>query len=275
MFRLRKNIVFVLVAISLLVAACSPSVRYKIMDTIFDDVPVPVDENVFVADTVIRTDSVTVASLAMELEKVYYHEPFVEKECGKCHDEQHLGQLVAEEPELCKKCHEVKFENNTFQHGPSDAGFCTSCHRPHKSASPNLLTQGGNSLCYTCHETEDVENSTVHKELSDSKDCITCHDPHSSDKRFMIKKGVCNTCHEEVDENKFTHGPVAAGFCSSCHESHESTNTHLLAKNGQELCFSCHDSKLILNDKVHVKEKGKQCTDCHDPHGGSKKFMLN
>ncbi len=247
------------------------------MDTLFDGVPEWTPEGEWAVDSLDMVDTtVVLAKTSYKTEdNMVYHKPYQEKGCAKCHDQQHLGELVEEVPKLCYKCHEVNFKKDVFQHGPSGAGFCTACHQPHKSKSDFLLLEKGNELCYSCHGIEDVAANSIHNEVDEIENCTTCHDPHASDRRFMIKQGACYECHDHLDDKEFTHGPVSAEYCSSCHDSHESKSKFLLVAQGEKLCLSCHDSAAIFKDELHKKEENKNCINCHDPHGGSKEFMLN
>lgn len=162
-----------------LLTACSPEAKLNTLAFFFDGVPVPVtDTMVPPAGTpelpfLAENDS----SLAMQQTMYSYHEPYQEKHCTACHDENAVGSLVQNEPELCYACHKDFSADNEALHGPVDAGFCSSCHDPHMSQGKSLLILPGNELCSNCHLSEEVRQPLEHADIGREL-CITCHDPH-------------------------------------------------------------------------------------------------
>ncbi len=259
-------------------AACSPTVRYSVLSTIFDGVPPPEDEQALAVglDTLGQVDSTRLlAQAAANLPSYDYHPPYQKKECAKCHDETRMGELVEEEPQLCYQCHDNK-EEHKVKHGPAGAGFCTSCHRPHKSQEENLLLAAGSNLCFSCHDNKMVTENIIHQEVKRTKDCVACHNPHSSENHSMLQSGACYSCHEEkINDYSFLHGPVAGNYCSTCHETHSSANENLLVRSGNDLCFNCHTAATLLDSQEHNENKNESCISCHNPHGGEDEFILN
>ena len=275
-----KHIVLLFGSLIFIMLACAPKVRYGVLSTFFDGVPLPEDERYELTvgkDTLGQTDSTRIAAVMKSVREVkfQYHEPYREKKCSSCHEEKRMGRLVIEEPELCYQCHESAGEAKSYRHGPSDAGYCTSCHRPHMSKSDNLLYESGKALCYGCHEEVDVSDNIIHKDIK-KNNCVSCHDPHSSENDFMLQRGTCFNCHDDfTGDYSFMHGPVSAGYCSVCHGSHESENKYLLVKAGKDLCLNCHDATTIFMNEKHQGDNKEDCTSCHNPHGGENEFMLN
>lgn len=272
-----KYVIILLVSVIILVVACTPKSRYSILSTIFDGVPPPTEYNTLViGDTLGQVDSLSTLAMtqAIRQPKINYHPPFRDKDCASCHDEKHLGQLVAEEPQLCYQCHDNNIGKHSFRHGPAGA-YCTSCHQPHKSEAKMLLLNDGEDLCFNCHDSDLVTENSIHENIKKDK-CLDCHNPHSSENRFMLQKGACYSCHEDkIIDYSFLHGPVSANYCSTCHESHTSKNENLLVKTGQDLCLNCHDSSDIFKNAEHQELENKNCIQCHNPHGGENEFMLN
>lgn len=169
-----------LLVLLLLLAACSPNKRFRVLSFFFDGVPA-------LEDTVKNNpgDSLLLAqydhdSLKNELTlapSMYYHKPYQEKKCMECHDENAVGELKNEEPQLCYSCHE-NF-NNKYEklHGPVDFGFCIVCHEPHMSENKKLQRVSGNALCFPCHVSYEVEQPDTHVEIGDDL-CSKCHNPH-------------------------------------------------------------------------------------------------
>ncbi len=277
--RKKHSALLIVSGLALLITSCSPSTRYKVLNVFFDGVPPQEEKTLTIGlDTLGQADSVRSLAMAAtrNIPQYDYHQPYQQKECGSCHDENRMGRLVAEEPELCYQCHDSNLEKHSFKHGPAGAGFCTSCHRPHMSEADNLLLADGNNLCFVCHNTELLAESAIHQNVKKKDDCTQCHSPHSSENMFMLEKGACYNCHEEkINDYSFLHGPVSANFCSTCHETHASEKAGLLKLPGQDLCLNCHSQTLIFNNPAHQDENKNNCTQCHNPHGGEDEFMLN
>jgi len=76
--------------------------------------------------------------------------------CIQCHPPHkgiaHVGgstQLLSQE-ENCLQCHESQRGPFVFEHEAVREG-CTSCHSPHGSVNPRLLTERNSTLCLKCH----------------------------------------------------------------------------------------------------------------------------
>ena len=273
------HIVAFLISLTVILVACSPKVRHGLLNTVFDGVPPYQDKNDFVVigDTIAAIDSTSMSiSPPTSSFKNVYHPPFKEKNCSSCHDTQHMGQMVAEEPQLCYQCHDSKTGNHDFKHGPVGAGYCTSCHRPHMAEAKKLLLNDGEELCLNCHSSERIAANRIHQKAKQKQDCLSCHNPHSSDNRFMMQRGACYNCHDDKSEDyTFIHGPVSSKYCSMCHGSHASKNDKLLVRSGKDLCLNCHNPSAIAKNNEHKKTNKDDCLQCHNPHGGEDKFMLN
>ncbi len=272
------HIVILILGTLLVVVACAPKIRYSVLNTIFDGVPIMEDKSLVVSeDTLGQVDSTRMLAIAAALSSsnIDYHPPYKKKECASCHDQLHMGQLVAKEPQLCYQCHDENNEKHNYKHGPAEAGYCTSCHSPHLAEADNLLLNEGDDLCFNCHDSNSIYENKIHDSLK-KENCVECHNPHSSENRFMLQSGACYSCHEDKTEDyTFLHGPVSGNYCSTCHESHTSKNKNLLVLSGQKLCLNCHDSSTISMNQEHLENKNESCTNCHDPHGGENEFMLN
>jgi len=262
------------------ILACSPTVRYNVMSTIFDDVPNPNEVEFTVAlDTLDQMDTTMVLATVntQPVNKFMYHPPYQQKECGSCHDQNSMGALVNTQPQLCYQCHDNQDQTQPFVHGPAAGGYCTSCHSPHMAEENHLLHKKGNELCFNCHDSALIANNNKHNEW-EATGCITCHSPHSSKNRFMLKTSSCTSCHNDFKEDySFLHGPVASANCSSCHDSHNAQTEHLLLVSDNQLCLNCHNSADFNLQSLanHKHNPNKSCVTCHNPHGGENRFLLN
>ncbi|NUQ38197.1 MAG: hypothetical protein HUU23_10425 [Caldilineales bacterium] len=128
------------------------------------------------------------------------------------------------------------------QHQPVAAGECATCHQPHTSAHPALLTQAPRALCSACHSRQAVTfGLSAHSGFQSQ--CAACHQPHGSDHAdllFAATNALCDTCHDDLP-----HGfhPVSGNglSCASCHAPHGSANPADLRAPGDALCLTCHD----------------------------------
>ena len=94
-------------------------------------------------------------------------------------------------------------------------------------------------------------------------------------------KDTCITseCHAAMGNEKFVHGPVAAGECTICHgESPEHKDKPAKFKFGPikdvaGACYSCHE-KFKTGKFRHTPFAEGECIACHSPHGSPNKFQL-
>ncbi len=271
-----KNILPFFVAGILLITACSPETRYNVLSFIFDGVPDPNLTNINpLNDSVNKADSTKILNIASNTVKpeFTFHQPYIDKDCNACHNN-NMGQVLETQPKLCYTCHDNFEDTYTNIHGPTAGGYCTSCHNPHKSKLPKLLTRKGKDLCLFCHDPK-ISDNDIHS-IVETSDCTSCHNPHGEDNTFFLVNGSCYKCHDNFSEKyKFLHGPVAGGFCNSCHDTHNSESDYKLLLSGQSLCYKCHNKQSILKNENHDGIEDTNCTECHNPHGGDDKYLFN
>jgi predicted CXXCH cytochrome family protein len=76
--------------------------------------------------------------------------------CTDCHDPHHGNAIMGghtallSENESCYQCHASQRGPHVFEHEAMREG-CTTCHHPHGSVNPKLLTQRNATLCLQCH----------------------------------------------------------------------------------------------------------------------------
>ncbi len=252
--------------------------------------------------------------------KAQVHPP-AREDCTSCHDVRtsETGTaitLTAEGTALCLTCHDTLGPAAEGKlkapHAPvSDS--CTSCHDPHASAVPRLLTARPAELCVTCHDRAGLQGSHG-GQLAASADCVRCHAPHGSDNKKMLAGSVlhapfldkscqachrpplgdrvrlqrradllCSSCHGDVPTSAPAGGswhPALKGSrtssgCLSCHDPHLSANKKLLVNTGTALCTSCHEevAKAAADKGGHAPAKD-DCLSCHKPHAAPKPFLL-
>lgn len=272
---LQQILVFLVLGI---MVACSPTVRYNVLSTLFDDVPDPNKMRLTIGvDTLAQIDTTRAIAIAKAepVSKVSYHLPYQQKDCAACHDQSSMGNLLEPEPQLCYQCHANNDHELAFTHGPAAGGYCTSCHSPHKAEERNLLIKSGDDLCFNCHNANQIATNTKHDKL-EAVGCITCHNAHSSNNRAMLEVESCITCHNDYTEDySFLHGPAGTGYCANCHDDHNSQNEKLLLVAGPQLCLSCHQKADVDIIEGHKGHEQKNCLECHNPHGGENSYLLN
>ena len=188
--------------------------------------------------------------------------------------------LSQQPPALCTDCHE-SFGSKKHVHAPVAVGDCTTCHDPHASVEPKLLTEPAGSLCGLCHG-EPTEAPLLHGPVA-AGDCTSCHAPHESDEAKLLTApgdGVCFQCHtdlEELTKKKVVHAAVEAG-CTSCHQPHGAAHPKLLAAAGGALCLECHGDVGEAVSKATVAHaplaSAQACASCHTPHAGEHAKLL-
>jgi DmsE family decaheme c-type cytochrome len=105
--------------------------------------------------------------------------------CSDCHNphgtfkEKGLHSSVAGDA-VCVKCHTDTAGPFVYEHPPIRTEGCTSCHFPHGSPNPRLLTRNNiNSLCLQCHTAS--MNFTApgvpsfHNQANQYQACTVCH----------------------------------------------------------------------------------------------------
>ncbi len=209
--------------------------------------------------------------------------------CENCHQavstphpkkNQKTFKLAQEVPALCFQCH-TDFGKMKYVHPPVKDGMCTTCHNPHDSNQPKLLTEPQKELCSSCHP--DKTDAKYEHGPAATGDCIFCHNPHASNNTHLtIKEGpaLCFVCHgdfEAVLKKKYVHPAINMG-CTACHNPHGSPFKKFFPAEGAGLCYQCHpqiEEKLKTAKSVHPPIKTQRgCASCHDPHASDAPKML-
>lgn len=107
------------------------------------------------------------------------------------------------------------------------------------------------------------------------KRCNDCHDFDQPGGLNAAPDKLCFTCHAEIIQGEFAHGPAAVGDCLACHVPHTSPHESLLIVAREELCAWCH-REVRQSRKMHdnVGARNMSCADCHDPHVGENNYFL-
>ncbi|WP_084080913.1 DmsE family decaheme c-type cytochrome [Edaphobacter aggregans] len=105
--------------------------------------------------------------------------------CSDCHDAHGTFQpkmlhTSATQDAICTKCHVDTLGPFVYQHPPVQTEGCVSCHFPHGSANPRLLTRNNvNSLCLQCHSPSMTFTApappSFHNQANQYQNCTICH----------------------------------------------------------------------------------------------------
>ncbi|MEE8449051.1 MAG: cytochrome c3 family protein [Thermodesulfobacteriota bacterium] len=180
-----------LILLLVLGAACSRQTRYKLLTTLFDDVP-PLEGSRPPVPVQLKQPPPPRPSPARVARKpqppIYFHPPYKEGRCSLCHDPQASNRLEIRSDKICFKCHSgiVEAVQGQKVHGPVGAGACIFCHNPHKSKFPRMLRKPVLATCFSCHKEQDIRAAEYHKGRDDLT-CTLCHDPHRGEGRSMLK----------------------------------------------------------------------------------------
>ena len=185
--RLRQVILWSLTII--MMSQCSPYAGKNLLNFFFDGVPESDSVGTELSGPEqTPSDSLGPAQelLAQQAPSRILHDPYGEGECASCHNALSLGTMVEAQPGLCYLCHEDLSEGYAYLHGPVAGGYCTACHDPHMSESPQLLRMEGDRLCFYCHAEEDVLKNEMHQDLEGML-CLDCHNPHGGEDKYIFQ----------------------------------------------------------------------------------------
>lgn len=270
---LQNRLTTLVLILLILGTACSSPRNTRVMSFFFDGVPEAGEAETSGVETISQAVPEDSSSIILADARVYWHEPYRDKECSACHDPD--DRSLGDESSLCLSCHGAEIRVFPFEHGPYSGSYCTECHNPHKSEVEHLLLAGKNELCGKCHNTSDLTVDSFHS-IAAEGECSRCHASHGSNNHSILLSESCFMCHEDWTQSyKRLHGPAAAGFCSSCHLSHYSGGEKNLEKEGDGLCLSCHEKEETIAIDMHSDLEGFTCMECHNPHGGEDKNLLN
>jgi predicted CXXCH cytochrome family protein len=187
--RITQISVLSILVLFILLVDCSPKVGSNLLNFLVDGVPEKKNKDSVVTSVAIVSDSIKdISQTAIQppAPEVYYHAPYKERACSKCHTAETPGKINTSQEKICYSCHD-DFKN-TFStiHGPVAGGFCTACHAPHVSDNKNMLIRSGQDICLKCHSQEQVMANIVHAKIG-KDDCRECHDPHGGNDHFILK----------------------------------------------------------------------------------------
>jgi len=110
-------------------------------------------------------------------------------DCRQCHgDLPPGGPRSPPPPKTCAApaCHRILDPSPRLVHGPVAAGDCLTCHLPHSSLAPHLVSAPAPRLCAGCHD----RLYTCPAASAPDSDCTTCHEPHGGARNFLRPAGA-------------------------------------------------------------------------------------
>ncbi len=160
--------------------------------------------------------------------------------CHKIHSAHDPVTQNAEQPQVCYGCHaNVRADFEKFSAHPVRDGdlTCTSCHAPHDSLFPALLTKPTlNQTCFTCHA--QMRGPFLWEHPPVAEDCSNCHTPHGSVNPALLTARpplLCQQCHSSAGHpsiaftgaglpGKNPSAFLLGGSCMNCHSHVHGSN---------------------------------------------------
>ena len=153
--------------------------------------------------------------------------------CHKLHDNNKVGLLADDEPELCFGCHagvEGEFYLPSRHPVTDHVVRCSDCHLEIFQDRKQGVYSGPSATCFQCHARFRGPFPFQHQAAVDYSTeeggCLNCHAPHGSTQPRLLKQpydvtnqALCASCHfVPRHENNSFHGTQWAGVpCSDCH----------------------------------------------------------
>jgi predicted CXXCH cytochrome family protein len=169
--------------------------------------------------------------------------------CESCHtasseEGKTTMTLVATGGDLCLMCHEIK--EQPVMHGPYKQAQCLTCHDSHNSGFPAVARAEPNTLCMSCHGTNQPEvriNREARLVTVLGNQTLTFEEYAGAGKLRLDRTGTRG--HPILGHPIVGRDPRnrrAEMNCLSCHLSHGSDEEKLLQKSASEigLCGDCH-----------------------------------
>ena len=131
--------------------------------------------------------------------------------CTTCHGVHNFKSTSAQlktvrDSETCFTCHkQMRAKMERASHHPVREGKmeCSSCHNPHDSTQPKMISASSvNEKCYQCHTEKRGPFLWDHAPVREN--CVQCHDPHGSNHpRLTVVKQpqLCQRCHMRSGHN--------------------------------------------------------------------------
>jgi predicted CXXCH cytochrome family protein len=176
------------VAWLMLLGACAPATRMRVLTFFFDGVPGAEPDagpkhrqkrSAFMQEALPLALGKPRPAIKVPaaLPIVSRHQPVEKKQCQECHDVGASFAPLGRDAALCDRCHQPQRLREGWSHGPINLGQCIPCHRAHESPYEHLLSKPVPELCMDCHQDE-MDRKRVYHDIADLNRCVACHDPH-------------------------------------------------------------------------------------------------
>lgn len=134
--------------------------------------------------------------------------------------------------DTCAPCHQlIKSQIQRNSHHPIREGLmtCASCHNPHGTTTPAMITaMSVNVQCYTCHTEKRGPFLWEHPPVKE--DCLNCHSPHGSNiEKLLVEKRpwLCQSCHLDTRHPGTLYDGSSGSLASNREFSRSCSNCHL------------------------------------------------
>lgn len=124
--------------------------------------------------------------------------------------------------------------------------------------------------CKKCHilEVSGYDKKPISPDTFDSETL--------SSKKVYAATSTCYSCHNNLTQYPYVHGPTSVWSCLSCHDK-DSATRYSVRQPVKDVCYECHiEQKNEWNSKkyIHGPINVGQCTICHNPHSSEYDFNL-
>lgn len=183
------------------ILACSEMTRYRVLSFLLDGVPEPgasrptpgrVDTEAHAPARVPEPSGSPAEAVPPAAgREAYAHPPYRDYKCSGCHTTLSGQPFRSVEDGLCQACHRDIPGQAVFVHGPVAVNACLFCHHHHAAPFPKLLVSDPATLCFRCHNQEDLTAGEHHPDVHrdyERQSCIECHDPHRGSDRFFLRR---------------------------------------------------------------------------------------
>lgn len=150
---------------------CSAQTRDRLKHFFFE-IPEPAPE----PSPTVEPRVASAAPTAAPAKFTSIHQPFLERKCAHCHDDENRMRPRKDLLDACRSCH-ARYFTPEVGHAPVQQGQCSECHDPHRSIERSLMKKPILETCVACHDEPESLSPASHSG-ADANNCAACHDPH-------------------------------------------------------------------------------------------------
>ena len=178
-----RNSVCAILLCLLITIGCSQGARERLKHWFFE-VPEETKTQVIAHEPALQENGVPRLVVA-ESKYKSLHPPYVDRQCGSCHDAVNRMRARADLIDSCRSCH-ARYFGDEVGHFPVAQSECAACHDMHRSEHPALLKMSIYETCIECHDEAEDLSEEAHGGKG-AENCIACHDAHFGTGKLLKK----------------------------------------------------------------------------------------